>query len=484
MASKGKRLDHLRAALSKSNDNQIPQRIDSIEATARVASVPALNPVHLTEAPANPPVPGVGQFVQTVHMDSHTGQSTNTVHQDSPNGHTTRTDQLDNPIRLTKKSDQINSPYDMSIQTDHMDRPVGQSAQTVHKDRLANVSRSFVQMDRPTGLTSATERTVHSVHLDSSDSPSGMSNPTQELDKPTGQTRDYPTSGTDHFDGFVQLGGKPSFNWTERKRRVASLLWNHQKLKGSLQEISAACDVPYGSLRHVLRDLEKAGFIKTGALSDRSGIWVQCVGDCPIDQSKRTGQTDRPLGQPNVTPRPLLEEEQIPSSSSLTRAAQKPSHGFTDDDVKFYWPSLASLGFGKQQLDQIELKLSKVGKSFENIPRSLDHIEWELQNGGLVDGKGTPVSKPLDYCFIALAKTGYYRKPNGYLTPEEQAALEAEEATKKVIEANERRKLAEFTAWQSGLTNEDKRKIIEAKGKLRPPDDVCLRDYYRTNIEK
>ena len=85
---------------------------------------------------------------------------------------------------------------------------------------------------------------------------------------------------------------------------------------------------------------------------------------------------------------------------------------------------------------------------------SLDHAEWELENGKMVDREGQSVADPCSWVFRSLARTGYYRKPKGYVSPEEQAAKDAEETARAVLVATQKSEQAQFEAWKAGLSQE------------------------------
>ena len=99
------------------------------------------------------------------------------------------------------------------------------------------------------------------------------------------------------------------------------------------------------------------------------------------------------------------------------------------------WPHLVRAGFGADQMEQIVDNLDQLGKPTDRIVAGLDHAEWELENGKMLDKAGQPVADPCSWVFTALARTGYYRRPKGYISPEEQAAKDAEAEAKAVVAA-------------------------------------------------
>ena len=119
------------------------------------------------------------------------------------------------------------------------------------------------------------------------------------------------------------------------------------------------------------------------------------------------------------------------------------------------WPNLSRCGFGPDQLAQIRGSLSRVGKPTDRIVQGLDHLEYELANDQLVDKSGQPVADPCSWAFRALAQNGYYRRPKGYVSPEEQAAKDAEEEARAVSLARQKAEQAQFETWKGSLSPEE-----------------------------
>ena len=59
------------------------------------------------------------------------------------------------------------------------------------------------------------------------------------------------------------------------------------------------------------------------------------------------------------------------------------------------------------------------------IIQGLTYAEWELAAGKMYDASGKPVSKPVPWVFTILGRQGYYNRPEGYISPEEQAEKDA-----------------------------------------------------------
>ncbi len=109
--------------------------------------------------------------------------------------------------------------------------------------------------------------------------------------------------------------------------------------------------------------------------------------------------------------------------------------------------------------------------------QGLYHADWELERGLMRDKEGREISSPVNWVFASLAKFGYYRRPEHYVSPEEQAKLDAEAEAKRLLEANRRAREAQFEAWKAGLGEEGRKAILAAK--RRPgPDDAFLRVHW------
>lgn len=83
-----------------------------------------------------------------------------------------------------------------------------------------------------------------------------------------------------------------------------------------------------------------------------------------------------------------------------------------------------------------------------SLTDALRYAEYELEHGQMVDSKGQPVSRPVDWVFRCLSKDGTYRIPTGYVSPAELRRREREEAVRREREAleAERRLLEEEAA--------------------------------------
>lgn len=77
-----------------------------------------------------------------------------------------------------------------------------------------------------------------------------------------------------------------------------------------------------------------------------------------------------------------------------------------------------------------------------------------VTHGQLVDKDGQPVADPGPWAFRALAQNGYYRRPKGYVSPEEQILLDQEEV-RALLAAWKKAEQAQFEVWRDGLSPEE-----------------------------
>lgn len=145
--------------------------------------------------------------------------------------------------------------------------------------------------------------------------------------------------------------------------------------------------------------------------------------------------------------------------------------------MTLHWPNLVRCGFGPDQLAQIENSLIRVGKPTHRIVQGLDHIEYELAHGQLVDKEGQAVADPCSWAFRALAQNGYYRCPKGYVSPEEQAAKDDEARARATLAARQKAFQAQFEAWKAGLS--DKELAQAMVGHPGGPKDAWLKKVWK-----
>lgn len=127
-----------------------------------------------------------------------------------------------------------------------------------------------------------------------------------------------------------------------------------------------------------------------------------------------------------------------------------------------------------------------------NVHEALSFAEWELKHNKMRDKAGKPINDLCSWLFRAIGTRGNYRKPEGYLTPEEEQALQKEqdnilenarfEKAQEEKLANEEKR--DFETWLMTLSAEKRREIEEQNSKKHPiPPDTFLRLYFKNNIK-
>ena len=188
---------------------------------------------------------------------------------------------------------------------------------------------------------------------------------------------------------------------------------------------------------------------------------------------KKNDPTHDPTDDPTIAP------TSDPTPLNVDRKKENLSIFLSPERIATTWPNLARAGFSREQLNQIAQALSELGKSTDKVLQSLDHAEWELEQGKMIDKDGQPVADPCSWVFRSLARTGYYRRPKGYVSPEEQAAKDAEEEAKVVTVARQSAEKAQFEAWRDGLSPDELSDAM--RGHPGGPKDAWLKSVWKKN---
>jgi hypothetical protein len=300
--------------------------------------------------------------------------------------------------------------------------------------------------------------------------------------------------------------GEPVYSInTKNQFRVASLLSLSSYHKTSRKKFSVESGVPEGSVRRILENLMKLGFIEIfhwRSGTPGTGLDIKLLRPIPIPEtaSYRFGpfekqpwsfelQKDRTQrkvvqgepsrskvvqGEPSQSkvvqgeprwskvvqgepsrpkvgqgePSQSKVDQGEPSLSKIDRLysiylnnavdisddekrAAEQLLGLTDEDFSIFWPELHEIGFGEDQIEQIIGKRLKAGKSIKQIQKSLDYAEHYVENG-IKDPKGKPYG--LGAFFSGLVRNGCWNRPAGYKSPEEAAAEEELEESRRIAQ--------------------------------------------------
>jgi len=268
------------------------------------------------------------------------------------------------------------------------------------------------------------------------------------MDSPNGQT--------------VFLGKDRPLARTRQQQAVYGYLAGATDIVTSVNNLSEILTICPATLRKILAVFEQGGAIRKTRIGN-DGLRIQFVGE------KRSDHTVRPHG--------LTTRSDQNASLKIDRLK---TLSISAETIGLTWPSLARAGFGPEQYEQILANLAAVGKPTDRVTQGLDHIEYELASGQLTDKTGQPVADPCSWAFRALAQNGYYRRPKGYVSPEEQAERDAAAEAQALAQSREQAREARFQAWAKGLSAADRQSALEGK---QGPEEAWLKNVWRQRGE-
>lgn len=342
------------------------------------------------------------------------------------------------------------------------DTSTEQSNRTVQPDSPIGQSNRTTQQDSPPEQATQPGR------------PLGQSNQTPQQDIPTG----HPDVDKDQEPQNL-LSQKAVSIKSKNHKLLYDFLTKHPDIVTNYENLHALTGIPKGTIRNALRSFESKGLIFKGIYRENNhkmqGIRII------VKHPNWTPQSDTPTGQSTWT---VQSHSQIDREISLSKSSGGGSAeggGFdpvnqsgedtadakllslSDADIGFHWPNLANYGFGARQIKQIVTQLHKANKTREHVFRGLDYIEFEIEHDQLIDKEGNKVGKVCDWAYRSLAANGYYRQPEGYISPEEQADRDAAKEAKQRRQAKYDRAVAEFEEWRAEMTEEEKQEHLKGK---------------------
>lgn len=268
---------------------------------------------------------------------------------------------------------------------------------------------------------------------------------TVQTDTPNGQGGGQGKRTTPDSQPIVLLEESPLR--TVQQERLLSFLRQCRHCVTSHNALGRKLDMPYGSVRRIIRRLTELGFIGTRPYYENGaqGIEIWCYGEetkpapsrpapaVPADE--RTGDTDRVIGQAlHIEERKIEKENQSIWNLSA-------------DQVGELWPHATNAGLYPGHLRQARDALHIQGQRDREeaiVAQSLRFLDWQMEQGGITDKDGKPVTNPVAYWLRSLQRNGYYAKPNGYVDPHLLALKQLEEeesarlcAEKKLLQARE-----------------------------------------------
>jgi hypothetical protein len=286
----------------------------------------------------------------------------------------------------------------------------------------------------------------------------------------------------------------PALCMTDTQAQVLAYLVRTRVEVIKYEELSQALDIPYGTVRWAVAKLEKERFLakrkfRKGRIQGIAVTLSEAA--CQDFMHKRMGEGERTGSalKQHTDQQATYHTTQLTHQHTLNLADNAPLlkkerkedsvclklRSLSEEDLEFHYPNLARTGFGVEQIRQVLERLAKVDKSPARLFESLEHAEFELGQGPLKDKDGVVVGNPCAFVFTALAKTGYYRRPKGFVAAEELAAQEAEEQLAAVLKARERTAAARFEAWKAGLTPTERAALLANR---MGPEEQWLKNHY------
>ena len=265
---------------------------------------------------------------------------------------------------------------------------------------------------------------------------------------------------------------------TASQRRVLVYLTRHPGEIIRYAAIAAATDLPAGTVQTIFKRFKALGLLRSrygsrGVIKgmrfslDRK-VYVDDPHADPLDIPKDNPPTNQASHQTTQPPTQNTHRVVLDTEKNLSISLAV---------LETTWPALTQTGFGLEQLARIVDNLAALGKPADRLLQGLDHIEFALTHGRLVDKDGHPVADPCSWAFRALAQNGYYRRPKGFVSLEEQALRDAEAEAKSLAAARQRAETARFEAWKAGLSPEELEKYLH--GHPNDPADGWLRRVWK-----
>ncbi|QAZ69569.1 hypothetical protein [Solidesulfovibrio carbinolicus] len=247
--------------------------------------------------------------------------------------------------------------------------------------------------------------------------------------------------------------------------------------------IAAETGVPLGTARTIIDKFVAAGWLRKEQWGAGRNRALSLAPTEALAAVTRDSQADKIYIQSQQTKQPYKPKGRAQQSSLAVEfnsenaplKIERKNLSISPETVRTSWPCLARAGFGLAQLEQIHDALAQLGKSADRIIQGLDHAEWELAEGKMLDKAGQPVADPCAWVFRSLASQGYYRRPAGYVSAEEQAELDAANEAKALAQSREQARLARFRAWEQGLSREAREKALEGR---RGPEEIWLKNFW------
>ena len=263
----------------------------------------------------------------------------------------------------------------------------------------------------------------------------------------------------------------PAAARTPAQRRVLNYFETHGSHVSNYDKIITETGLPYNTVRKGINKLIAAGCLSKTRWSQGSARGLLFTYHGQTGQFNRAEQQGNSNGQNDGAEQRGRTKEQDNGAEQRSTPLMKIDRknlSISLSTLQTSWPTLARAGFGLEQIEQIHAALAQLGKSPDRIVQALDHAEWELAEGKMLDKQGQPVADPCAWVYRSLASQGYYRRPAGYVSAEEQAERDAIEEAKALIRTRENARQERFRAWLHSLSGEEKENVLA--GRIGPEE--------------
>jgi len=272
--------------------------------------------------------------------------------------------------------------------------------------------------------------------------------------------------------GYIPvLLDSPAAARTPAQRRVLNYFETHGSHVSNYDKIIKETGLPYNTVRKGINKLIAAGCLSKTRWSQGSARGLLFTYHGQTGSFNRAEQKSSLIGQNNGAEqrgRTKEQDNRAEQRSTPIMKIDRKNLSISLTTLQTSWPTLARAGFGLEQIEQIHAALAQLGKSPDRIVQGLDHAEWELAEGKMLDKQGQSVADPCAWVYRSLASQGYYRRPAGYVSAEEQAERDAIEEAKALARTRENARQERFRAWLQSLGGEEKENVLT--GRIGPEE--------------
>ena len=238
------------------------------------------------------------------------------------------------------------------------------------------------------------------------------------------------------------------------------------------------------SARNILHHhLARRGTLRGVILKvEMHGLCIHIPRTSPDTLPVYRGDEQIPVQEDSVHTPSILEKADRKNLSVSSEEIVARLEQLSENDIAFHWPELAKTGFGTDQIRQILRRNREVAIPSQRVFQSLNHAEWARAHGTLSDSSGNPVRSPNAWVFTILARQGYFPRPDGYLSPEEQAKRDEAEEERKANTQQSILLQKRFEHWCENLTQEERTAILSPEKTHRLPEKIYLHRYFIEHV--